>query len=527
MKVVIALAACAAVAAAVVASSGADITKLTLSLSESSPYSYASGTTLYYAPTGSNSGNFTVTATAKADLGIDSVTFDSAFGSDEFEDAKSPYEQTYSWSNGSTAPGAVKVTATEKTSDKTDTNKTETKSFTVVADTTGPTGQTVTLSGGAGYGTLSVPLAFDNGADSGAGVDSSSGVVDRASATLANGTCGAFGSFSSVGLSGGADTSVATGNCYRYQYKIADRVGNVSTASPPSVDAKVDATPPSTPVLAFSGLTNATASGSVVYVRAGASGSFTVDASSVDGESGIGSYSFPGLPGFITVGTGASRTYSFSNGLSASPGPFAVGATNGTGLASAPASFALATDATPPTVAIRCNGMPCHASAYPKAVKVTLAAADTAGSGVEAIRYTFDGRVPTAESAQYEGPFFVKALTHLKVRAYDKVGNPSALTTATIRSLADRLVFAAPLRLSLKVGARYLSARVRSTHHALATATLSGPGLKTPRRWRFVLGSGASIVQLKLPALSSRVATGSSGLSGQVLARRRGRRTWP
>jgi hypothetical protein len=28
---------------------------------------------------------------------------------------------------------------------------------------------------------------------------------------------------------------------------------------------------------------------------------------------------------------------------------------------------------------------------------------------------------------------------------------------------------------------------------------LTGPGLKTPTRWRFVLSSGASIVRLRLP----------------------------
>jgi hypothetical protein len=503
VKILVAFVACVAVAATLVASSGADITKLTLSLSESSAYSYVSGTTLYYAAAGSNSGSFTVTATPKTDDGtdIDNVEFPALFGSDalEVDDANDgAYSRTYDWTASAADNGAKTVTATG-----TGVDETKDATFTVTADKTAPSGQTVSLSGGPGYATLSVPLLFDNGTDAGAGVDSSSGAVERASATLVNGACGTFGSFAAIALSGGTDTTVATANCYRYQYKIADKVGNVSTASAPSADAKVDATPPTTPSLSFGGLTNATASGSVVYVRAGVPGTFTVAASSADEESGIASYSFPDVPGFVSVGSGASRTYTFSGGAIASTGPFFVGATNGTGVVAAPATFSLAPDATAPRVLIRCNGAPCRASAYPKAVTVTLSATDTAGSGVGSIRYTFDGRAPTVDGgAQYEGPFTVKRLTHLKVRAYDKVGNQSALGAATIRSLADRLVFVAPLQVTVTVGARYLLARVTSSHHALATATLRGPGLKKPRRWRFVLGSGTSIVQFKLPKLS-------------------------
>ena len=34
----------------------------------------------------------------------------------------------------------------------------------------------------------------------------------------------------------------------------------------------------------------------------------------------------------------------------------------------------------------------------------------------------------------------------------------------------------------------------------MASATMTGPNLKQPKRWRFILGAGTSIVQLKLPA---------------------------
>src|SRR5581483_6145507 len=60
------------------------------------------------------------------------------------------------------------------------------------------------------------------------------------------GTCGTFsGSWSPVTLVGGADTTVQSGNCYRYRYKISDNVGNQSAASSSSADAKVDLTKPS------------------------------------------------------------------------------------------------------------------------------------------------------------------------------------------------------------------------------------------------------------------------------------------
>ena len=54
-----------------------------LTLTESSPLSHISGTTLFYNPQGSNSGTFTVTATSSdAQSGIGSVGFPSVFGAD-------------------------------------------------------------------------------------------------------------------------------------------------------------------------------------------------------------------------------------------------------------------------------------------------------------------------------------------------------------------------------------------------------------------------------------------------------------
>jgi hypothetical protein len=492
------LATCLIGAAVVVAAPLADsVTGPTLTLSESSQYEHIVGTTLYYAPTDANNGSFTVAATASAGSGIANVAFPAVFGSDSSVDSTSPYAHTYSWEAGTAVSGAKTVTATDKDTPA----DVATAAFTLTPDTTAPTGQSIALGGGPGFSALSVPLTPENGIDAGSGVNTSRGTVERASAELAGGACGSFGPYSEVGLTDGADTTVTSGACYRYRYRAADNVGNVSAPSTPTPDAEVDATPSTTPTLLFTGLTNTAASGSVVYYPPAGSGSFAVTVTASDAESGIASYTFPAIPGSAVAGAGPSRVFRLSGEQTSATGPLAVTATNGTGLTSAAASFTLVADAAPPVVAIRCNGRPCVATGYRKPVTVTLPATDAGGSGLHTIRYTVDGGTPDDDTgADYEGPLVVSTLTRLKVRAYDRVGNASAVVGATVRSLADRLVFTAPRRLAAKVGVRFLSARVVSTRRAIVSATMSGPNLGKPQRWRFILDSGLSIVRLRLAA---------------------------
>src|SRR5207244_8072442 len=126
--------------------------------------------------------------------------------------------RAYSYSGTPTEPsGSQTVTATNGA------GLTASNSFTVSADTAAPSGQSVDLSGGPYYTTLSVPLSLANGSDSGSGIDAASGIVERAEATLSNGTCGSFGSYAPVSLSAGADAGVLSGNCYRYRYLISDK----------------------------------------------------------------------------------------------------------------------------------------------------------------------------------------------------------------------------------------------------------------------------------------------------------------
>ncbi len=92
---------------------------------------------------------------------------------------------------------------------------------------------------------------------------------------------------------GGNDTTVASGKCYRYRYLLSDRVGNQATSGA-SATAKVDTSAPGAPSLSYGSLSNAVVNLGVVYYLPGAaSGQFAVTAASSDGQSGVASYGFP------------------------------------------------------------------------------------------------------------------------------------------------------------------------------------------------------------------------------------------
>jgi hypothetical protein len=177
-----------------------------------------------------------------------------------------------------------------------------------------------------------------------------------------------------------------------------------------------------------------------------------------------------------------------------------VTAANGAGLASAPSSFTLVPDARPPMLTVRCNGKPCVSSAYAGPVVVAFTGADSSGAGLDTIRYSLDGAAPTKDvGLEYTQPLVVRSLAHLKVLAFDKAGNASRPLSLTVRSLADRLVFGAPVRINVAPADHYMKARVSSTARAHVVAVMTGRGLASPQRWRFTLQRGAWIVQLRLP----------------------------
>jgi hypothetical protein len=291
-------------------------------------------------------------------------------------------------------------------------------------------------------------------------------------------------------------------------------VGNVS-ASTSTGDAKVDTTPPSTPQILFAGLINAGVVRNVVYYQPSTNGSFTVSATSSDPESGGTTYVFPVIPGTTQLGTGASRTFLFTPSFTAPPGPLTVTAMNAGGLTSAAGTFTLVPDPAPPTITVRCNGNPCGARTFAGPVTVTISGDDGGhGSGVRTIRYTTNGENPAGRRGlEYVGPFIVRTLTNLKVRAVDRAANAGPVVTVKIRSLADRLVFDAPASVSVLPAARFLETTITSTQRAHVLALMSGPGLSKPQRWGFVLERGAWHVRLRLPA---KIARGSYTLRWAV-----------
>ena len=300
-----------------------------LTVTETSPLSYLSGSTLYYNAQGSNTASFDVAATTSdAQSGVQKITFPAVSGmTGGGDDTSSPYSTTYTWTSSTSASGTQTVTAMNGA------GGTATATFTVTKDSTAPTGQTVALTGGPWYTALSIPLTIGWGSDAGSGLDSSTQTVERDSAALSNGSCGTFsGSWTPVTLVGGADITVQSGTCYRYRVHVSDNVGNTSANSTASADARVDTTAPTAPGLSYSATSNVYASGNTLYYRAGTAGGFTVTAASTDTESGV-SYSFPTLPaGWTASGTGTTRTYTYTANPTAPTGNQNVTATNGAGL---------------------------------------------------------------------------------------------------------------------------------------------------------------------------------------------------
>jgi hypothetical protein len=204
-----------------------------LTLSESSPDLFVSGTTLYFRSKGGQDATFSVaTVTNDPESGIRSVTFPDVPGAKGggVDDA-APYEATYHFA-GSLDEGKSTVVATNGS------GLSARSEFVLVADDTAPAGAMVELVEGPVYFDA-VQLAVETGKDSGSGLDPESVVLERDDTPLEDGECGSFtSSWRAVKLDGDSDTSVQPGHCYRYRVGVSDNVGN-RTTSAPSKDAIV------------------------------------------------------------------------------------------------------------------------------------------------------------------------------------------------------------------------------------------------------------------------------------------------
>jgi hypothetical protein len=191
---------------------------------------YWNGPTLYYR-SGAGSGSFTVTASsADGASGVSSYSFPS-LGTNWTGTPGALGVETYSWSGAPAVPGTVSVTATNFAG-----RTSAAASFTPTADSTAPSGGSVSYVNGSTGGTT-VSVTFAAGTDSGSGLGTA--LLQRASAPLTGITCGTFGAFATV--TGGTNPTspltdtVTAGNCYKYQYVVSDNVGNTTTYSSASV----------------------------------------------------------------------------------------------------------------------------------------------------------------------------------------------------------------------------------------------------------------------------------------------------
>ncbi len=283
--------------------------------------------------------------------------------------------------NAGTANGGVDTSAVQ--------------TFTItIPDTIGPTGGSVDASGLVGTGAryskvLTLSLLLTKGADP-SGLAPTGAVLNRATATLtsaagtADGVCGTYGTYTPV--TGGTDPaspkadSVPASGCYTYQYVVKDTIGNSTTYTSPNI--KVDNSPPSTPMLAFSAFTKVywSGSGTTVYYNstAATAGSFTATATATDTASGILSYAFPALSsGTSTPGALGVNRYSW-NAVPTAGAKNVTAANNATGT-SANSLFTLTGDATAPTAG---SVSYFNGSQTSTTISVTFANGADTGSGI-------------------------------------------------------------------------------------------------------------------------------------------------
>jgi hypothetical protein len=361
-----------------------------LTMASGSSGAYLVGATMYFK--GDASGSFALyDALADATSGPASVGYPNVatvgwtHSSETATTGPGFASSTFSWTSSPSTPSGYVVAGQDAAGNS------ATQSLGFVSDTTAPAGGSISYTGG--YKTVaSVAIALDDGADAQSGLDiasSASELLQRADATLANGTCGSFGAYTTIATHPGAgatDNGVASGNCYRYRYIVLDNVGNSVTYTS-GATVKLDTDAPN----AFS--LSAPAAGFV-------GPSATVSATALDtGGSGIVQLEFRYCPGgscsfasgttigspVATSGT-ASQPWDLSGLTDGAQYTVVARATDAAGNTTSSAPTAVTLDSTAPTTT---DDAP--AGSQSTVVTVTLSAGDGTGSGVASTSYRVDG----------------------------------------------------------------------------------------------------------------------------------------
>jgi hypothetical protein len=385
-------------------------------------------TTLYYSPAAP--GDLRLNATPSDAGGIQMVEFPSVstpgFTGTAAADGLAPYESnSYSFNaTNVAAPMPAAVVATDLA------GNTASTELSFVRDSDPPTGGEISYA--EGYDADgSVAITTADGTDSAAGIDAGSRLLERQTAPLADGSCGAFGSWTPVT----SPDTLPSGTCARYRYTVADRVANAATFTSSNV-VKVDLSAPLAPVLALSeSEPDEHVDGTTLYYNPSGenSGTFSVAAVTSDSESTVAQVSFQAVFG-ADAATAATAPYETSYSWTASAtasGASSVDATNAAGLTTS-ASFSVMPDTSGPDILL---SAPAEGSAVREGQAIEAATFDTlAGTAAVEFRYcpgancTWDLATPLGsdDAAPYSAAWNAQPAdgTHtLIARAVDNVGN--------------------------------------------------------------------------------------------------------
>lgn len=291
---------------------------------------HVAGSTLYLAAGAESLRPVSVTAAVSdPESGLGSVVVSSGGDSVTLNDA--PWEAELV-----PGPTGISVTAENVPGD------TSSSTFEVAVDGDGPVGGFVDyLPQPAPDGTVFV--AYDAGMDVGAGIDASSGVLERRTALLTSEGCGEYGGWNPTPA---VDTP-SQGRCLQYRYTVRDNVGNEAVYTSPVEVFMPDQTNPTTALIS-------PADGAII------SGTVEISAEAEDQGSGLRSLAIQ-LSGagaeWTTLATGSDPRLSVGwDTLSVEPGSYLLRSVaedrNGNVGASRPIEVTVAADTTAPSVAI-------------------------------------------------------------------------------------------------------------------------------------------------------------------------------
>jgi Bacterial Ig domain len=388
-----------------------------ITVTEAGVREHVAGSTLYLAAGAESLRPVSVTAeVSDPESGLGSVVVSSGGDSVTLNDA--PWEAELV-----PAPAGISVTATNVPGD------TSSSRFEVAVDGDGPVGGFVDyLPQPAPDGTVFV--AYDAGLDVGAGIDASSGVLERRSALLTSEGCGEYGGWNPTPA---VDTP-GQGRCLQYRYTVRDNVGNEAVYTSPVEVLVPDQTNPTTALIL-------PADGAIV------SGTVEISAEAEDQGSGLRSLAIQ-LSGagaeWTTLATGSDPLLSVGwDTLSVEPGSYLLRSVaedrNGNVGASQPIEVTVAADKTAPSVAIV---TPSDGAILTDTTTVEAVAAD-AESGLRSV--TIQARRACGSWSDLgsfsEGPFTVSwdagsmksGRYELRAVATDRRGNRSVSASVDVR----------------------------------------------------------------------------------------------